>query len=119
MASEKVACHRDAADDRFGVAANSKLVGHDRRDFLPMVGAKFFINSLAADDCELLGAWRKVKQDGVSLLSAAHTEFLETIGRAIDDLISVDVTSGDEDTDFARRPTLRLLNGLNDRSLVE
>ena len=119
MASQKVAGHRDAADHRFSETTGPKFAGHRRGDFFPEVRAEFFMDALVADDCKLLGAWRQIEQDGVAVLSGAHAEFFKTAGRAIDNGISVDVASGDKHADLPGRPAFRLLNGLNDRSLVE
>ena len=90
MAGEKVARHRDAADDRFGETTGPELLGHHRGNFVPKLGAEFFIDALVADDSKLLGARRKIKQDGVAIPSAAHPELLETACRAAEDVISVD-----------------------------
>ena len=119
MASKKVAGHPDAGDDRFGETTGLELVGHHRGEFVPEVGAEFFMDALIADNRKLLRAWSEIKQDGVAIPSRAHPELLETACRATDDLICPDVTSGDKDTDLAGGPAFRLLNSLNNRSLVE
>ena len=77
------------------------------------------MDALIADDRKLLRAWSEIKQDGVAIPSRAHPELLETACRATDDVICLDVTSGDKDTDLAGGPAFRLLNSLNNRSLVE
>ena len=119
MASEKVAGHRDAGDDRFGETPGLELVGHYRGDFVPKVGAKFFMDALIADNRKLLGAWSEIKQDGVAIVGRAHPELFETACRATDNVICLDVTSGDKDTDLAGGPAFRLPNSLHNRSLVE
>ena len=86
---------------------------------LPKFGAEFFIDALVSDDSKLLGARRKVEQDGVAILGGAHPELLETACRAAGDVITVDITSGDKDADLAGGPAFRLLNGLNNCSLVK
>ena len=119
MAGEKVACHRDAGDDRFGETTGPELLGHHRGDFVPKLGAEFFIDALVADDSKLLGARRKIKQNGVAVPSPANRELLETACRAAENGITVDITSGDKDADLAGGPAFCLLNGLNNRSLVK
>jgi hypothetical protein len=119
VASQKVAGHLDAADHRFSEPTGPEFASHCRGDFFPVVCAEFLMNALVADDRKLLGTWREIEQDGVTILSGAHAELFKTAGRAIDDRISVDVASGDKHADLPGRPAFRLLNGLNDRSLVE
>jgi hypothetical protein len=119
VASEKVARHQDPADNRFGKVTGPELVGHHRGDFVPKVRAELFMDALVADDRKLLGAWGEIKQDGVAILSRAHPELLETACRATDDVIGAHMASGDKHADLARGPAFRLLNRLNNRSLVE
>jgi hypothetical protein len=116
---EKIARHRDAADDRFGETTGSEFVGHFGDDLLPQVAAEFFMDALVADDGKLLRPGRKIKQDRVAILSGAHPELLETARRAIDDVTGLNLTSGDKDTDFAGRPAFRLLNRLSNRGFVQ
>ena len=119
MVGEKIARHRDAADDRFGETTGSELIGHFGGDLLPQVAAEFFMDAFVADDGKLLRPRREIKQDRVAILSGAHPELLETARRAIDDLISLNLTSGDKDTDFAGCPAFGLLNRLNNRGFVQ
>jgi hypothetical protein len=116
---EKIARHRDAADDRFGETTRSELIGHFGGDLLPQVAAEFFMDAFVADDGKLLRPRREIKQDRVAILSGAHPELLEAARRAIDDLISSNLTSGDKDTDFAGCPPFGLLNRLNNRGFVQ